>query len=50
MYEDESVQHVHLHEIRFHVVYGKELIGHSISIYRSGFGMAKIANVTSYDE
>lgn len=50
VYEDGSVQHAHLHEIRFQVVYGKELIGHSISIYRSGFGMAKIANVTSYDE
>ena len=29
---------------------GKELVGHSISIYRSGFGIPKIANVTSYDE
>eukprot|EP00040_Diaphanoeca_grandis_P027765 m.158876 g.158876 ORF g.158876 m.158876 type:complete len:836 (+) comp31112_c0_seq2:109-2616(+) len=50
VYDDESVQHVYLHKTRFHVVYGKELVGHSISIYRSHIGLARIANVTAYDD
>lgn len=50
VYDDESVQHLMLHKIQFHVMYGTELVGHSISIYRSNLGLARIANVTVYNE
>ena len=49
VYEDDSVVTTYLHKLKYHVVYGRELVGHLVSIYRPLLGFYKVANVTAYD-
>jgi hypothetical protein len=50
VYEDDSVVNTYLHKLKYHVVYGRELVGHLVSIYRPLLGFYKVANVTAYVE
>lgn len=50
VYEDDSVVHSMLHKLTYHVVYGKELVGHKIMLYRPTLGYSKVATVEEFDQ